>query len=278
MRFPPPRRRGHLRLLGAARLVCRPAFPARLAGQAAPLSVAAGGGPAAVGSRAGDGGCRRALGAASGGHADDPRAGGVCQAMVGDRGGVSRRCWRRSTRLRSALRRRSTPIQCWCWRAAWRWRWPCDGAGSGAAFWLGVAIMTKQQGLLFVPLGHGGCAVQRELERPGRKPQMRRGAPGRRPLVALACWRPDAGRAADFLLGQPAVGGGAVAVGFGGDQRRRRGAAAASAWVGRAEGWAGAAWYLLASPGSMGRLRLRAHVAVVGSWRRRDRGRLGCRR
>ena len=127
-----------------------------------------------------------------------------------------------------------------------RWFW--------SGFWLGVAIMTKQQGLLFVPLvaACGLCA----------RPKV---AGGLRWLAGLAAvmlpilyW--DSLRWAvapsPWDLGATNVGGVALL--------------APSAWLGRGERWLGLAWYLLVSPWAWSAYGVLLLLAVVGAWRRRE--------
>ena len=144
-----------------------------------------------------------------------------------------------------------------------RWFW--------SGFWLGVAIMTKQQGLLFVPLvaACGLCSVG------GQKPSFceKLGFLSRfaKPYAA-ALW--FAGLAAVVLpilywdslrwavapspwdLGSTNVGGVALL--------------APSAWLGRAESWLGLAWYLLASPWAWWAYAVLLVLAAAGAWRRKE--------
>ncbi len=156
-----------------------------------------------------------------------------------------------------------------------RWFW--------SGFWLGVAIMTKQQGLLFVPLvaacglcGEGGHTVRRGENVPGTgEPTVRLPVPGTwcAGPIALLLW--FAGLAVVVLpilywdslrwavapspwdLGATNVGGVALL--------------APSAWIGRGEDWLGLAWYLLASPWAWGAYAVLLILAAVGAWRRRER-------
>ena len=127
-----------------------------------------------------------------------------------------------------------------------RWFW--------SGFWLGVAIMTKQQGLLFVPLV-AACGLYARPKVGGSV----RWVVGLT-VVVLPIFYWDSLRWAvapsPWDLGATNVGGVAL-LGL-------------SAWVGRAEGWLGLAWYLLASPWAWGAYAVLLMLAVVGSWRRRE--------
>jgi hypothetical protein len=127
-----------------------------------------------------------------------------------------------------------------------RWFW--------SGFWLGVAIMTKQQGLLFVPLV-AACGL---YARPKVAGSVRWVLGLAVVVLPILYW--DSLRWAvapsPWDLGATNVGGVALL--------------APSAWVGRAEGWLGLAWYLLASPWAWGACVVLLVLAAVDAWRRRE--------
>ncbi len=162
-----------------------------------------------------------------------------------------------------------------------RWFW--------SGVWLGVAVMTKQQGLLFAPLVAACglcCGEGRQVWRRGRPGRLRaeRAGPGapascapperkRRPRVR-GFWLWCGGLAAVVLpilywdslrwavapspwdLGATNVGGVTLL--------------APAAWLGRAESWLGLAWHLLASPWAWCAYGVLLVLAAVGAWRRRE--------
>ena len=125
-----------------------------------------------------------------------------------------------------------------------RWFW--------SGFWLGVAIMTKQQGLLFVPLvaACGLCA------QPKVGGSLRWLAGSAVVVLPILYW--DSLRWAvapsPWDLGAANVGGVALL--------------APSAWFGRAESWLGLVWYLLASPWAWGAYAVLLLVGAAIAWRR----------
>ena len=127
-----------------------------------------------------------------------------------------------------------------------RWFW--------SGFWLGVAIMTKQQGLLFVPLV-AACGL---YARPKVAGSLRWVGGLAAVVLPILYW--DSLRWAvapsPWDLGATNVGGVALL--------------APAAWIGRAEGWLGLGWYLLASPGAWCAYGVLLVLATVGAWRRRE--------
>ena len=226
--------------------------------------MAAVGGAAAVGARTRDGGCGGALGQHPGRHADDPRAGGVCQAVVGDEGSAGYGAAGGAQPVCDQLCADGVHRS-----AAGVGRQPGADAGRAAPLVLervlaGGGHHDQAAGTAVCAAGGGMCAL---CARPKacRQPALAGGHSGR--------------RAADSVLGQPAVGGGAFAVGPGGCQRRRRDAAGASS-VARAGGE-------LAGAGLVSAGRRRGHGArtpCCSCWRRQSRGgtgshgEVGCRR
>ncbi|MFN8468875.1 MAG: glycosyltransferase family 39 protein [Caldilineaceae bacterium] len=127
-----------------------------------------------------------------------------------------------------------------------RWFW--------SGFWLGVAVMTKQQGLLFVPLV-AACGL---YARPKAAGSVRWVLGLAVVVLPILYW--DSLRwtvaPSPWDLGATNVGGVALV--------------APSAWVARAEGWLGLAWYLLASPWAWGAYVVLLVLAAVGAWRRSE--------
>ena len=130
-----------------------------------------------------------------------------------------------------------------------RWFW--------SGFWLGVAIMTKQQGLLFVPLV-AACGL---YARPKVAGSVRWVVGLAAVVLAILYW--DSLRWAvapsPWDLGVTNVGGVALL--------------APAVWLGRAGNWLGLAWYLLASPWAWGAYGVLLVLAAIGAWRRRERRR-----
>ena len=79
------------------------------------------------------------------------------------------------------------------------------GRGLPTGVLLGAAVMTKQQGVFYTPLVIGLLWLDEVRQRLIQ---------GRGCAVCVVCGGRGAGDAADPVLGQPALGGGAVAVGF----------------------------------------------------------------
>lgn len=127
-----------------------------------------------------------------------------------------------------------------------RWFW--------SGFWLGVAIMTKQQGLLFVPLvaACGLCA------RPKITASLRWLAGIAAVVLPILYW--DSLRWAvapsPWDLGATNVGGVVLL--------------APTAWIGRTESWFGLAWYLLASPWAWCAYAALLLLAAAIAWRHRE--------
>ena len=127
-----------------------------------------------------------------------------------------------------------------------RWFW--------SGFWLGVAIMTKQQGLLFVPLV-AACAL---CARPKVAGSLRWLAGIATIVLPILYW--DSLRWAvapsPWDLGAANVGGVTLL--------------APQAWLGRAESWLGLVWYLLASPWAWGAYGVLLVLAAAIAWRHRE--------
>lgn len=127
-----------------------------------------------------------------------------------------------------------------------RWFW--------SGLWLGIAIMTKQQGLLFVPLV-AACGL---WARPKITGGVRWLAGIAVVVLPILYW--DSLRWAvapsPWDLGATNVGGVA--------------AVAPSAWLGRAESWLGLVWYLLASPWAWFIYAALLLVATIIAWQHRE--------
>ena len=127
-----------------------------------------------------------------------------------------------------------------------RWFW--------SGFWLGAAVMTKQQGLLIVPLV-AACGL---YARPKVAGGLRWLAGSAAVVLPVLYW--DSLRWAvapsPWDLGVTNVGGVAPL--------------APSAWIGRAESWLGLVWYLLASPWAWGAYFTLLLAATAIAWRQRE--------
>ena len=262
--LPTARRRGHLRLLGAPRLARRSHVPGVSGQTSHPIfSVAAG---ACLSGGGQPGACRGALGQHCRQHPHRGRAGSRCAPWWGRTAGVV-------AALLAALNPFAISFAPTVYTDALlvlagslALALAARGRAFWAGCWLGVAIMTKQQGLLFAAAGRIPAfwlAWQRR--------QDTRRAHACTPRRTL-CGRPGARSTPDSALGQPALGRRAVAVGSG-----RRATSVRWPWLRRTiwgERWLGLAghWPANCRPIGWSGASGSPPLAVRSGWRAGSRG------